>query len=360
MGPDAAHAFAIEHEPARNPGFAELATYVARISTFTFLFILVSFVFYSALTRRELVKLMEAWGEVEILREDELTGGSSRGHVKTPLQMMQYGLAFFPVAGLLRVVLAASVPVCGFVGSRRLKPGFLGCFTMCSCVYGMFSILGFFWLAMVVGSVVGSVKNFEGYLDKCSPEVCLRLPERKMKDCFAAPGAKQGREGYRVRMPRIPHLADDCPWVFLNCSEAPPRALSELALVPARALEGPPVDERLNALSAGQRRQRTLSRLLLPKPKMDCAVNEDWVRRFKDTQESVHVAAPRFMAYLCFYMVVLIPLSFWSCTGCWYGGKLLEKLYENRGSTYGDDDLPAHFAAHGQEIPGLNAATYFR
>merc|ERR1719316_816469 len=52
---------------------------------------------------------------------------------------------------------------------------------------------------------------------------------------------------------------------------------------------------------------------------MDCAVNEDWVRRFKDTQESVHVAAPRFMAYLCFYMVVLIPLSFWSCTGCWYG-----------------------------------------
>jgi hypothetical protein len=348
MGPDAAR---VAIQADRQRGFAELVKLVARFSKLTFIFVVVSALFYSVLTARELVNFMKAL-EYMLREEDEWTAHTD---VETPRHFMNYWVAFFPVAVCGTLFLAA-VPVCGYIGSRRLHSPCLGCFTMCSCIYGTFSIVGFFWLAAVIGSVVGSIPQLEGYLQDCNPDVCLSMSPSKKIDCFAAT-----LPWYRVRYRHIPHLPDGCPRVFLLCAEfpptGPPRWPPERVNLPY-IVEGPdveetPMDELLDSLSVAHPPSPHFWKEINERT---CVVDYHWVRVFKDSQELVHVAAPSFIASLCAYMVVLIPMSFLSCAGSWYGKELLRRL-TSLDNFYGDDDLRGHFAAHGQEIPGLNAAS---
>merc|ERR1719331_3490227 len=124
---------------------------------------------------------------------------------------------------------------------------------MCSCLYGVFSIVMFFWLAAVIGSVVGSIPQLEIYLQECNPDACLRLrSDRDQIDCFAStlPWYK------KPRFRRIPHLPPGCPQVFICCREGQSSPPPPDLIGRARALQHiddpgvqPQLDELLNALS---------------------------------------------------------------------------------------------------------------
>jgi hypothetical protein len=323
----------------RSRGLAELVRLVSLISKLTLLFLVASCLFYYQLIGYELWSFMEDLEKIGY--SDSWTASTDVG---TPRHFMdgKKVVAVFQFSFFLLLLML--VPVCGCFGSWKLHTPCLGCFTACSCIYGMLSLVGFFWLAAVIGSVVGSIPELERYLHDCDPDVCLRLPsERKQIDCFATT-----LPSYRVKgfLNRNPHLPKDCPRVFLRCTEAKELQYFE-GLQPTIKEIRPQLLENLTQIPSPH---------TWDDPEKYCVVDKHWVRVFKNAQEQELVKAysPTLVAMLCAFMVCLIPMSFLSCAGGWYGKELLFRL-SRIGTPYGDDDLPAHLAYHGQEIPGLRS-----